>query len=316
MYKCPDCDKEYKLTDSLRKHVRLVHNENVTMTCCKFCDKVFYDTSLKAGHVSTFHSDCTSGGSGNSTNTNLQNNDTTASENMTMMPQKNITASMSKSTPSANSSSSSNNTKYHCPQCTQSFYMVDGLRKHARMSHNLSIMSCPDCTKVFTDMNSRNIHMSKGHSNNHNHQNNMVNGGHSGSLLKNLTGTPATKSSLLKSETSSTMMMASTSSPVTSNAEESVYQCPKCSKGYSIAKSLRKHCRINHNKLSICFCHNCPKVIFFQMIFLKTFFAEFLSTYSKCMSVLLERVFLHYNNEVYCIQLLLKEVCIRTYKAF
>ena len=223
---------------------------------------------------------------------------------------------MSKSTSSANSSSSSNNTKYHCPQCTQSFYMVDGLRKHARMSHNLSIMSCPDCTKVFTDMNSRNIHMSKGHSNNHNHQNNMVNGGHSGSLLKNLTGTPATKSSLLKSETSSTMMMASTSSPVTSNAEESVYQCPKCSKGYSIAKSLRKHCRINHNKLSICFCHNCPKVIFFQMIFLKTFFAEFLSTYSKCMSVLLERVFLHYNNEVYCIQLLLKEVCTRTYKAF
>ena len=251
MYKCPDCDKEYKLTDSLRKHVRLVHNENVTMTCCKFCDKVFYDTSLKAGHVSTFHADCSGGAAAGSGSTNL--NDTSTSENM--MPQMSTTA-----TPPSSSSSTN---KYHCPQCTQSFYMVDGLRKHARMSHNLSIMSCPDCTKVFTDMNSRNIHMSKGHSNNHNHQNNMVNGGHSGSLLKNLTGTPATKSSLLKSETSSTMMMASTSSPVTSNAEESVYQCPKCSKGYSIAKSLRKHCRINHNKLSICFCHNCPKVIFF-----------------------------------------------------
>ena len=55
-YKCLDCDKEYKLTDSLRKHVKVTHNENVTMTCCKFCDKVFMDTSQKSGHMASMHS--------------------------------------------------------------------------------------------------------------------------------------------------------------------------------------------------------------------------------------------------------------------
>ena len=44
------------------------------------------------------------------------------------------------------------------------------------------------------------------------------------------------------------------------NTTDAVYKCPKCPKTYNIAKSLRKHCRKNHNKLSICFCHHCPKV--------------------------------------------------------
>merc|ERR1712088_778529 len=60
MYKCPDCDKEYKLTDSLRKHVRLLHNEN--------------DTSLKSGHVSTMHADCSG-----TTNIDLNTSEVTAS---------------------------------------------------------------------------------------------------------------------------------------------------------------------------------------------------------------------------------------------
>ena len=84
MYKCQDCDKEYKLTDSLRNHIRLKHNKNVIMTCCNFCDMVFYDIGLKAGHVSTLHADCNvpflylpvSSGS-----TNL-NDTSTTSENM------------------------------------------------------------------------------------------------------------------------------------------------------------------------------------------------------------------------------------------
>ena len=56
-YKCPDCDKIYKLSKDIRKHNRQAHIENVKMTCCKFCDKVFHDSSLKTGHISTFHAD-------------------------------------------------------------------------------------------------------------------------------------------------------------------------------------------------------------------------------------------------------------------
>ena len=51
------------------------------------------------------------------------------------------------------------------------------------------------------------------------------------------------------------------------NTSDAVYKCPKCPKTYNIAKSLRKHCRKNHNKLSICFCHHCPKVTYLLFFF-------------------------------------------------
>merc|ERR1719357_664791 len=50
-YKCPDCNVDYKLTDSLRKHMKSRHNEDIEMTVCRFCDNVFLDVSQKPGHI-------------------------------------------------------------------------------------------------------------------------------------------------------------------------------------------------------------------------------------------------------------------------
>ncbi len=135
-YKCGDCDKEYKLTDSLRKHVKVTHNENVTMTCCKYCDKVFLDPSQKNGHLINYHPDV--------------------------------------APPSLN----------------------DSLIQESKTTQ-IEVLQP--------------IHISK-------------------------------------------------SSPMVKEDKVTSFKCPKCPKTYNIGKSLRKHCRKNHNKLSICFCHHCPKV--------------------------------------------------------
>ena len=184
MYKCLDCPKEYKLTDSLRKHIRLTHNENIVMTCCKFCNKVFYDVSLKSSHVSSMHGDCNTGS--NNSNIDLD----------------------------------TSNNWYQCPHCALKYLMVNDLKKHARINHNVEIMTCPNCPMVFTDINSRNVHVSS-----HDVDRNDI----GNKILKSI------------------------------DNFESMYHCPKCMKSYNIAKSLRKHCRHQHG-LTICFCKPCHMV--------------------------------------------------------
>ena len=143
-YKCGDCDKEYKLTDSLRKHVKVTHNENVTMTCCKYCDKVILNPSQKNEHLINFHPDI--------------------------------------APPSLNDSI---------------------VQEAAKPTTQIEVLQ-PIKT-------------------------NGIMGGYQN--------------------------------------EEKIasFKCPKCPKTYNIGKSLRKHCRKNHNKLSICFCHHCPKVVFYHL---------------------------------------------------
>ena len=62
-YTCKFCEAEnvkktYKLTDSLRQHIRGAHRSpNIIMTCCKFCDEVFYEDVVKAkkDHMDEYH---------------------------------------------------------------------------------------------------------------------------------------------------------------------------------------------------------------------------------------------------------------------
>ena len=119
------------MTDSLRKHVKVTHNENVTMTCCKFCDKVFMDTSQKAGHMASMHSDIAKTGStgGNSSQTGNDCNSTLntsihdnagAGDNFKVVKKE------------------KHDKYYQCPRCTKSFSNQDTLTKHGRFFHNIS----------------------------------------------------------------------------------------------------------------------------------------------------------------------------------
>lgn len=201
-YKCLDCDKEYKLTDSLRKHVKVTHNENVTMTCCKFCDKVLMDTSQKSNHLATMHKDLTS-------------------------PKDKISESVVEIVNVESSSLAS----FQCPKCVKSFNSSDTLAKHAKFFHNIAVKFCHECHLTFADEASKGAHWAQKH-------------------LKD-----STKSLLkLKSSPEKIQLLEN------KEQEFACYKCPKCPKTYNIGKSLRKHCRKNHNKLSICFCQHCPKV--------------------------------------------------------
>ena len=50
-----------------------------------------------------------------------------------------------------------------------------------------------------------------------------------------------------------------------SSSTTSTYKCPKCEKTYSIAKSLRNHCRVAHDLLAISFCQVCDEVFVNQL---------------------------------------------------
>lgn len=117
---------------------------------------------------------------------------------------------------------------YHCPRCPKTYNVTDSLRKHAKSVHNLTVLFCRDCVMTFTDGTLKAKHMTDVH----------------GKDSSNITSSSQERSINVR--------------PIIK--KEDMFQCPKCSRSYNIAKSLRKHCRKNHDKLSICFCRACTKV--------------------------------------------------------
>ena len=174
-YKCPECfyaPKEYKLIDSLRKHIKTTHNENFIMTCCKFCDMVFMDLSLKSTHMSSFHSDILRNARFDSQTNNFSNFDVPKTSTKRAIEPKlyepecqNVitTDHIYTSTPAAKddigdkieiiTKKDTANRAYKCPKCPTSYYIAKSLRKHCRKKHNrLSICFCHQCHKVRLDM--------------------------------------------------------------------------------------------------------------------------------------------------------------------
>ncbi len=60
VYKCDDCDKEYKYKDGLRQHIDFKHSRIESLQCVK-CDKHFVNklslnTHVRQAHPSKLHS--------------------------------------------------------------------------------------------------------------------------------------------------------------------------------------------------------------------------------------------------------------------
>ena len=55
VYKCEDCNKEYKKKDSLRVHIKIKHSRSVQSVQCVKCDKLFLNKYSLQKHLYKVH---------------------------------------------------------------------------------------------------------------------------------------------------------------------------------------------------------------------------------------------------------------------
>ena len=53
-YKCDFCDKTFRKKDSLKRHIKIVH-EGVKNHKCDMCEKSFFTSSFLESHKTNFH---------------------------------------------------------------------------------------------------------------------------------------------------------------------------------------------------------------------------------------------------------------------
>ncbi len=55
VYKCDDCEKEYKTKDGLRVHIEIKHSTSVQSLQCVKCDKHFLNKHSLKNHLRRVH---------------------------------------------------------------------------------------------------------------------------------------------------------------------------------------------------------------------------------------------------------------------
>lgn len=121
------------------------------------------------------------------------------------------------------------NHPFTCPACHRPYKVLDSLRKHCKIMHeNLYVAVCKICVLVFTDPESKQSHQRRVHK--------QSNGPDSVVVAKprvtNGHSTPVGRSS-------------------STDSTELCFQCPFCDKSYYVADSLRKHCKVIHDKVCV-----------------------------------------------------------------
>jgi uncharacterized C2H2 Zn-finger protein len=132
---------------------------------------------------------------------------------------------------------------FRCPRCEKFYHHPDSIRKHCRKVHKILVLNCRHCFIVFLTPEEKTKHINDVH----------------GTMVS-----PSSSPEKSSTENHRPSITDVATSPDVHNRSfpqnSSFYQCPKCVRTYSIAKSLRKHCRIAHSQLSICFCKLCTVV--------------------------------------------------------
>lgn len=157
---------------------------------------------------------------------------------------------------------------FQCPLCEKFYHHPDSIRKHCRLIHNLLVINCRHCFIVFLNAEDKARHVALHHP------------------IKSPSGSPTT-SAQPSPVKPTTMVMPPKISTVQhsypggeplqrsnptigrvwslnvasdASSDESLYQCPRCERNYAILKSLRKHCRLVHDQLSVCACRFCKAI--------------------------------------------------------
>ena len=137
-YVCEVCLREYKLSDSIRKHCRKEHSDYFTepIVCCRFCPTTFTSNAEKQAHLADVHGIKISG------------------HKYMADPQ---------ASPVLNRQKSIEELSYKCPVCKKNYTNPDSLRKHGKMLHDRHFGFCRDCRMVFTNHGLKRVHMEKMH---------------------------------------------------------------------------------------------------------------------------------------------------------
>ena len=155
-YVCEVCHREYKLSDSIRKHCRKEHSDyfKEPIVCCRFCPTMFHNIPAKRAHVSKVHGIKISG---HKYMVEKQTAAAAAAENPFPVPAVDPA--------SGADSSLLESSGYACPNpdCMKMYTNPDSLRKHAKTTHEMAVGFCRDCELVFPSQQAKGAHMESLH---------------------------------------------------------------------------------------------------------------------------------------------------------
>ncbi|XP_065207323.1 zinc finger protein 658B-like [Planococcus citri] len=142
-YKCPQCNKCYKDSNTLRKHLRTVHRECSALICA-YCVKGYDTKDQLASHIRNVHFNAPLSGTAQP----IEQKSFRSSVDLKVYKQP-----------------ESLEISYKCFLCDRTYSSINSRRKHERIFHNRArVYPCARCNESFADKNDLTLHIQSNHS--------------------------------------------------------------------------------------------------------------------------------------------------------